>query len=278
MKTKWTRLDWLGLVALLAGCGAYMACFVNFRALPFEDAAILMRYSQHLAGGHGIVWNVGEPPVEGATDFLFMAAAAGLVRLGVGVELAVRCLVMGAHLATGCLVYAFVRSVHGTHRGVALALGLYLLIGRGLTYFEAYFGTPVFALAAAGCWYLAHVPPNRRRRGVHDVLFAVSALVMALIRPEGVFLAALILASVAVRDGLAATGRALLSFAAVFAVLGGAYFLWRWRYFGYPLPNPYYKKAAGQLYTGGLGLSVGNVLEMSLPVVWLWLLGLRPRR
>ena len=53
---------------------------IDFNIPPFEDAAMLMRYSQHLAGGHGIVWNIGEKPVDGATDFLFMAAAAGLIK------------------------------------------------------------------------------------------------------------------------------------------------------------------------------------------------------
>ncbi|NWF65650.1 MAG: hypothetical protein HXY38_15245, partial [Chloroflexi bacterium] len=30
---------------------------VDFTIPPFEDAAMIMRYAQHLAGGHGIVWN-----------------------------------------------------------------------------------------------------------------------------------------------------------------------------------------------------------------------------
>lgn len=41
-----------------------------------EDAMISMRYAKHLANGYGLVWNVGEPPVQGFTNFgwtLFMA-------------------------------------------------------------------------------------------------------------------------------------------------------------------------------------------------------------
>src|SRR5574340_1380319 len=41
-----------------------------------DDAMVSMRYAQHLAQGHGLVWNIGEQPVEGFTNpawMLFMA-------------------------------------------------------------------------------------------------------------------------------------------------------------------------------------------------------------
>ena len=41
-----------------------------------DDAMISMRYAQHLAGGHGLVWNIGKAPVEGFTNLgwtLYMA-------------------------------------------------------------------------------------------------------------------------------------------------------------------------------------------------------------
>lgn len=44
----------------------------------FDDAMISMRYANHLANGHGLVWNVGEAPVEGYTNFLWVVMMAGL--------------------------------------------------------------------------------------------------------------------------------------------------------------------------------------------------------
>ncbi len=38
----------------------------------FEDAMISMRYARHLADGHGLVWNVGEAPIEGFTNLLWV--------------------------------------------------------------------------------------------------------------------------------------------------------------------------------------------------------------
>ena len=49
---------------------------------PFEDAAMVMRYANHLAQGAGIVWNVGDAPLDGATDFLFLLILGALRWLG----------------------------------------------------------------------------------------------------------------------------------------------------------------------------------------------------
>ena len=78
----------LSFVAAAVACPLLL--FFEWGAAPAEDAAILMRYARHLAQGHGIVWNVGEAPIDGATDFLFMAAMAALAALGTTIETATR--------------------------------------------------------------------------------------------------------------------------------------------------------------------------------------------
>ena len=82
-------------------------------AQPEEDAAILMRYSRHLAAGHGIVWNVGEAPVDGATDLLFMVLLAGLHAAGASLEAGARSLDLAAHALTVLVVYAGARRIFG---------------------------------------------------------------------------------------------------------------------------------------------------------------------
>src|ERR1043165_1516945 len=37
----------------------------------FDDAMISMRYGRNLAEGHGLVWNPGQPPVEGYSNLLW---------------------------------------------------------------------------------------------------------------------------------------------------------------------------------------------------------------
>ncbi len=48
----------------------------------FEDAMISMRYGRNLASGAGLVWNAGEAPVEGYTNFLWTLWMAAVHRLG----------------------------------------------------------------------------------------------------------------------------------------------------------------------------------------------------
>ena len=38
----------------------------------FDDAMISMRYARNLAQGHGLVWNIGSPPIEGYTNLLWV--------------------------------------------------------------------------------------------------------------------------------------------------------------------------------------------------------------
>src|SRR5689334_15407506 len=104
--------DLLVSILLLACTLLYAQRYVDFTIPPFEDAAMLMRYAQHLAGGHGIVWNIGEHPVDGATDFLFMAASSLLIKLGLTVGQAVRGIGFFSHLLTVLIVYWTNRRVH----------------------------------------------------------------------------------------------------------------------------------------------------------------------
>lgn len=44
----------------------------------FDDAMISMQYAKNLAHGQGLVWNVGEPPVEGYSNPLWVLMMAGI--------------------------------------------------------------------------------------------------------------------------------------------------------------------------------------------------------
>ncbi|HRI55553.1 MAG TPA: hypothetical protein PK170_00485 [Anaerolineae bacterium] len=275
------RLDALILVAL-AGFGvAYSVVYLNPSAHPVEDAAMLMRYAQHLAQGHGIVWNIGEAPVDGATDFLFMAMAAALVKMHLSVETSVRLIGLVSHLLTAIIIFLSLRRGNRSGPWIATFCALFFLLGPGLGYVDAFFGTPYFALFVALTWYYAIAIAESGGPGpslATALAFSVSGLIMGLIRPEGVFLAGLMLLSVVYFRGLAASKGVVVSFALIFCLLGGVYFLWRWSYFGYPLPNPFYKKGGGYLYGGSLLMSLRNVRILFGPLLLLPLLGLRSRQ
>ena len=247
-----------------------------FAGRPYEDAAMLLRYAQNMADGAGVVYNVGDHPVDGATDFLFMVLVAVLRAAGVGLVAAARLLdVLGA-VGTCLLVYVWGVRHTDAPRWVSASAGLLLAVGPAAFYTRAGFGAPFFgctvALTAVAAHRLAAAPDRRA-----GVLFGSAALVMGLTRPEGVLIAA----ALAVAVALTAPGarRDLLrGGAGVFVGLGLVYFLGRWAYFGQPLPNPYYKKGSGSLHPGGLLLSVQSIVGWLGPLLVVYALPLKDRR
>ena len=272
------QADWLASILLIGAALLYAAYFVNFNVPPFEDAAMLVRYSDHLAHGYGIVWNIGEHPVDGATDFLFMVTSAGLIKFGIAVGRSVRSIAFGSHLLTVLLVYWANRKIWKANIPISFLSGLYLGVGTGFSYVAAFFGTPFFALFAGLTWILSNLLIQKQTPPFWlSLLFAFSALLTGLSRPEGVVLSIGMLISIIILKGWGASLKTITAFAVVFLFLGGAYFLWHWNYFGFPLPNPFYKKGGGGLYWDSFWESIGNLLRFGGPFMLAFLLGFRSR-
>ena len=258
--------DQLSPAALAIGGIAAALALVGFLAILAaghldEDAYILFAYSSNLAAGHGIVWDWAHGHAEGATDFLWMILLAGLQRLGVDVG-------AGAGLlnATGVALsyFALARIAQprdGWQHGLlAAALLVSHLTAGALGGFSVDFYCGVFAIVC----YLAV------RRKYPPLAFAL--LTLGLVRPDGVILAAGVLAAVAVRDWEGVRRRGGYFLAA--ALLGLGYFLWRWWYFGLPLPLPLMVK--GHTLSISLGLH-WNVLPL-IPLAGVLALTLWRRR
>ncbi len=270
--------DLAASLLLVAVTVYYSFHLVDFNIPPFEDAAMLMRYADHLARGFGIVWNVGEAPVDGATDFLFMASSAALIKMGLTVGRAVRGLGYLSHIINVLLIYWVNRRLWGSNIYLALFSALYLAVGTGLAYVAAYFGTPFFALAASITWTLGLILILREKQSLLPSLaFALSGLITGLIRPEGAILALLMLAAIVLVRGIKRSMGILITFVLTFGVIGGAYFIWRWDYFGHPLPNPFYKKGAGALHWDSYQGSLLNTLRLCLPFLAAFILGWRSK-
>jgi arabinofuranosyltransferase len=270
------RTDLFAALLLIVVVVVYGAVFVDFKVPPFEDAAMLMRYADHLAHGHGVVWNIGEHPVDGATDFLFMAATAALIDAGLAIGRSIRFLGYASHLLTVLLVYWVNRKLWKANVALSALAALYLAVGTGLWYVAAFFGTPFFALFAATTWALGLVIVQRDAPASWlSVLFAVSALLTGLVRPEGAALGVFMLLAVVLMKGWRGSARTVVIFVLVMLVLGGAYFLWHWSYFGYPLPNPFYKKGGGLLHWDSFWESLGNLIRFGGPFLIAFVLGFR---
>ncbi|MBI4284243.1 MAG: hypothetical protein HY663_07230 [Chloroflexi bacterium] len=160
----------------------------------------------------------------------------------------------------------------------AFLSALYFAVGPGLFLSAAYFGTPFFALSVAVAWLLTQrllLPGGSTIRAY--VSFSVACLTASLVRPEGALISIFMLAAVGILIPRREFWRLTAVFGGVFLLLGGAYFLWRWHYFGHPLPNPFYKKGGGHLYIAGLKSSLYNSISLGLPFIPIILLTVRSR-
>ncbi|MCH7718035.1 MAG: hypothetical protein IIB21_01070 [Chloroflexi bacterium] len=215
-----------------------------------DDAYITLRYSQHLADGLGPNWNsVGR--VEGYTSFLWMAVLAGIGKLGFDLVDASRVLSFFALVATFFAVYGIWKLWSDEEKGSGLETPLLLaavLLGLALTDALAYWGfsgmeTPLFMALLTGGAYLY----LRERRSVGFPWSAVVFIAAAMTRPEGLIAVAVtggfVLAEVVQATDRQRVLRRAAVWGGLFLLLYGSYFLWRYSYYDYLLPNTAYAKA-----------------------------------
>jgi arabinofuranosyltransferase len=261
----WEPLDLLILLGLIGVSAIWGIHAVDWRIQPFEDALMLLRYADHLAHGAGITWNIGDRPVEGATDFLYLVVVSFIIRLTrLGPIFASRLLLFASQLTSIALLYYGARRLFHANRVLAVSLSLYLAFGPGFTYVASGFSPPFYGLMALTAWYFACRTVVTGPAPRSTWAFAFAALLTALTRPDGLLLAIFMGAALLFMLGRRSLPM-LVTVVAVFAIGGGAYFAWRLYYFGYMLPNPLYKKGGGHLYFDSLKFSASHVITLLLP-------------
>ncbi|MCX6418669.1 MAG: hypothetical protein NTU50_04390 [Actinobacteria bacterium] len=136
------------LPALAGALTSLVALIVFLRGqVPFEDAAILFRYSENLANGLGVVYNPGGPRVDGATDMLFMALIAVLIKFGLSTVLAAAILnALGFGLLIFLIMYSWIKwsNLPLTFSLIPIVV---VLLGPAWLQSIAGFGTVFFALS-----------------------------------------------------------------------------------------------------------------------------------
>ena len=234
------RMAWRAAWSLVVA--VYLA-HVWWLAGMADDAFISFRYASHVAFGAGWVWNVGEAPVEGYTNFLWVLLHALYAKLGFDLPRAAQLTGAVAGLVTLVYVDFAARRLGWKRRWALLPVALLAICGPFAAWAAAGLETVVFTSLVTAA--LVHAAGWAREGDDSDcVALFVVLLLAALLRPEGLLVAAVILpvsAPFALRDQ---RGRLLVG-CAVLAVLYGAYFVWRWQHFGYLLPNTFYAKTGG---------------------------------
>ncbi len=215
----------------------------------FDDAMISMRYARNLAEGHGLVWNPGEPRVEGITNLLWTLAMAGvhLLRLpDTKVSLAVS--LLGAALLVAMLLSLrrLARDYEGRDGpvtiGALLLTGLYYPIAfwtlRGLEV-----GLLAFLLVEAMRTAWNAVEGRREGSPWRLALLLVAAI---LTRPDAVIPVAILLAWTWMYATGAERRRIVLPAAGACLATGVLLTGFRLAYYGDVLPNTVVLKVGGR--------------------------------
>ncbi|MFJ7212148.1 hypothetical protein [Amycolatopsis sp. NPDC098790] len=239
--------------------GAWAAWF-----LTIDDAFISFRYSANLAAGHGPVWNVDGPRVEGFTNFAWVVWSGLGAWLGLALPLFTK--VTSLLLGLGTL-YLLIREGHRRAglTGVLVGAGAYVVFLP--TYFHITAGLETAAFAAVLLRVVVlglRVLANERVRTWEP---PVLLLLLGMLRPEGVLAALPVFVVWFWRER--GTRRWVWTGAAV--VVGAAYFVWRWRFYGQLLPNTFYVKF-GNLDSGWVWTKHTTLLLLPLLLLTLSLL------
>ena len=235
---------WAAAAALLAGAIFWCKGVVYLEQRhPHEDAFILFRYAEHLAHGHGIAFNPGGPPIEGATDFLYLLLLSALVHLGMDVAVAAVWLNALGSALIGFLLARICMSSRTTIEsgiiGATIAAAVPFLAGAHASYDG--FGTQLYC-ALILLSYNLYLRPS----AAAFICTPYVALLVALFRPDGVIIAAgFCVVTLLTHARSRAARNLLLRHGAITVVLGAAYFIWRYQYFVEALPLPLYVKSRG---------------------------------
>lgn len=228
-------------------------------AVIAEDAFIGFRFAEHFAEGNGLLWNIGESPVEGYTNFLWIIFCS--VAILSGTNLLVFAQVAGIAFSIIILIYVFnfcSRLLEFDSYSSLIACAFLAIAGPFATWSTSGMETNLFTLlVVASCYHEISYWKSRQRGSL--VLSFTFCFLAALTRPEGlgIFIILLTLHFYrALREKKAKeiinyTVLALIIFVIPFAI----YFIWRVSYFGYLFPLTFYAKTGGTVFQWFRGLA-----------------------
>ena len=214
--------------------GMIMAVMVYlFRDHVVDDSYITYRYARNLVRGLGVVWNPGEPPVEGYSNFLWMIVHA--LGLRAGLEPLALSRVLGALSYAGCgfMVFRLARALGAESRHAAIATILFALVPSfpfwamsGLETSSVVLFALLFFHGLAREWPAARWPWRT----------ALWAVLLVLSRPDGLLIVAVALVALFWPPDRS-RWQWLLRCMALLAPPVVVYQVWRQLTFGTPTPN-----------------------------------------
>lgn len=240
------RSSTLPVIVLAALC-----LLAGFHALMYwswleDDAFISYRYARNLVDGHGLVYNQDER-VEGYSNFSWVLAAAVGMKAGLDPADLTRWLGVGGAMIAGLLSWLLTRLLCPGRRWLPLAAPLILAVSPAWVRHATNGLETTWAALLLLALVLLVRPGGSRGSWLAG---AAAAAVLALTRPEGGFMAALVLAAATLADRRGSAPGDRRAPWALFLACWGVYWSLRGLWFGSLMPNTYHAKMTGT--AGGL--------------------------
>lgn len=236
---------------------------------PQDDAYISYVYARNLARGEGLVFNAGEPAVEGYTNFLWTLLLAGVRVLGVDPARLAPWLGLACTVGIVAAIWALARRLGASSWYAALGALYFAALPTLRIHAMSGLETPLFALLVVAALLVRAGEPSDRPHWRSSLLLGLAALT----RPEGVLVWALIEASdltaAWARRGrpVAHLGRAIVGSTPLLALVLG-HLAWRRLTYGDWVPNTFHAKVGGSaLWTTGAEYVFGGVVCFGLVFV-----------
>jgi arabinofuranosyltransferase len=240
----------IGLLLALGLYGAFILRAVfringELHLSLIDDAMISMRYAQHLAAGQGLLWNIGETPVQGFSNLGWVVVMALLHVIAVKpslISLGVMALSAGALLLNAVVAAQICREMSPRGRYAPL-----MAAGICAFYFPLVFwslrGMEVGALVLlinTAAWLAIRKQPEGGRAVVILSVILGAALLLRL----DALLQAAVIVTYAGLSGRLGRRRTLILVLVLALILAGI-LIFQQSYFGDALPNTYYQKLGG---------------------------------
>jgi len=252
--------------------------------LPFEDAAMLFRYADNLAGGGGLAWNAGETPglTDGATDLGFVLALSPLIKLGLGVTEAAIVVNLLGIAGIGALIGLVSSQVWRTGPRVALIIVALVASGPSHRYVLSGFSPPVLGFLLLLVFTSCALGQRHLTRLGSASWFGIAGVFAGLAgwwRPEGFALA--LLAAIAALMVVSGGERLfngsdrdpsmqnLAVFLGPFSILVLGWVVFRLSYFDQLLPTSVVMKGSSGLHWGNALFSFQFLSTATLPLIGL---------
>lgn len=248
MRTNADRtLRVVSTVALVVVLSLLSAKYFGF---TLDDSFISLRYADHLAGGEGLVWNVGGDPVEGYTSTLWVLVGGAVARAGLPLVETMKLVGVVATVGTVGVLWRFADDLDvpvewytPVVAAVAVSPAITVLSVQGM---ETTLAMALVTLGAVGVVRLVDQYSHRRAVATCGVLFLGMLTRPGLVVFTGVALGLVLLRYL--RTDRRTEARALFAVGVALLFVPGVVFVAaRLSYFGYLLPNPFYVKDGSSL-------------------------------